>query len=281
MVKLLLSDILKKTDIDPKNIMLVRHVLSNDKCRQYVNNNMVEEYTCIQKENFKNKYDYWLVFISREGTTAILDSFYKVNGEYSNIPENMPEGFVAPEDFDGNGKYFELERLDTFKEFEQRLMIEWGEGYRMWHQKATTEKEVIAIQKEKKIPFSSYDDVILLYPKLKEIIDYPDVYSDWHTALSNVYGIYLIVDTKTGERYVGSAYGEKGILQRWTSYVNTKDGDDKKIIELLDKHPERYNEFQFSILRVLPSDMDKDEVIRIENKFKEKLLTRKFGLNAN
>lgn len=70
-------------------------------------------------------------------------------------------------------------------------------------------------------------------------------------------------------------------MQRWTSYVNTKDGDDKKIIELLDKHPERYNEFQFSILRVLPSDMDKDEVIRIENKFKEKLLTRKFGLNAN
>ena len=35
-VKLFLSDILKKTDIDPKNIMLIRHVLSNDKCREYV-----------------------------------------------------------------------------------------------------------------------------------------------------------------------------------------------------------------------------------------------------
>ena len=280
-VKLFLSDILKKTDIDPKNIMLIRHVLSNDKCREYVDNNMVEEYTCIQKKNFTNKYDYWLVFISREGTTAILDSFYKVNGEYTNAPENMPEGFAAPEDFNGNGKYFELERLDTFKDFEQRLMIEWGDGYRMWHHKGTTEKEIIAIQKEKKIPFTSYEDVRLSYPKLKEIMDNPNLYSDWHTALSNVKGIYLIVDTTDGKQYVGSAFGEKGILQRWTSYVNTKDGDDKKLIELLDQHPERYNDFQFSILKVLPEDMEKSEVIKIETKYKNKLLTKKFGLNAN
>ena len=41
-VKLFLSDILKKTDIDPKNIMLIRHVLSNDKCREYV------DYRCLR-----------------------------------------------------------------------------------------------------------------------------------------------------------------------------------------------------------------------------------------
>lgn len=261
--------------------MLIRHVLSNAKCKEYVDNNMVKEYTAIQKKDFKNNYDYWLVFISREGTTAILDSFYKVTGPYPNIPENMPEGFAAPEDFDGEGTYFELERLDTFKEFEQRLMIEWGKGYRMWHQKATTEKEVLSIQSEKRIPFSSYEDIKLKFSKLKEIVDNPEVYADWHTALSNINGVYLIVDTESGMQYVGSAYGKEGILQRWQSYVETKHGGNKKIKELLDKHPERYKNFKFSILKVLSYDSEEDEVRAFENNYKEKLLTREFGLNAN
>lgn len=281
MVKLLLSDIIKKTEIDPKNIMLIRHVLSNVKCKEYVDNNMVKEYTAIQKKDFKNKYDYWLVFISREGTTAILDSFYKVTGPYPNIPENMPEGFAAPEDFNGEGTYFELERLDTFKEFEHRLMIEWGKGTLMWHQKATTEKEVLSIQSENRIPFSSYEDIKLKFSKLKEIVDNPDVYADWHTALSNINGVYLIVDTESGMQYVGSAYGKEGILQRWESYVETKHGGNKKIKEYLDKHPDGHKNFKFSILKVLPYDSEEDEVIAFENNYKEKLLTRKFGLNAN
>lgn len=281
MVSLLLTDIIKKTGIEPENIMLIRHALSNDKCREYIDNNMVVEYTCVQKKNFTDKYDYWLVFLSGEGTTAILDSFYKVKGKYPNTPENMPEGFAAPEDFDGKGTYFELEKLDTFKDFEHRLTIEWGKSTHMWHHRGTTEKEILSIESKKKIPFSSYEEIRLTYPKLKEIVDNPEVYSDWHTALSVVNGVYLIVDTESGMQYVGSAYGQEGILQRWEDYVNTKDGGNKKLKELLDKHPDRYKSFQFSILKVLPYDSEEDDVIATENNYKDKLLTRKFGLNAN
>lgn len=65
------------------------------------------------------------------------------------------------------------------------------------------------------------------------------------------------------------------------NYVNTKDGGNKKLKELLDKHPDRYKAFQFSILKVLPYDSEEDLVIAAENNYKDKLLTRKFGLNAN
>lgn len=280
-VKLFLTDLVKKTDIDPKKILLIRHALSDPKCKQYFDNNMVEEYTCIQKKDFNNKYDYWLVFRSGEGTTAILYSFYKVIDSYPNTPENMPEGFAAPWDFDGNGTYFELERLDTFEEFEHRLTIQWGKNTHNWKHKCTTEKEILSIQSEKKIPFSSYEDVRLMYPKLKEIIDNPKIYKDWHDALSMVNGVYLIVDTESGMQYVGSAYGKEGILQRWESYVTKKHGGNKKIKELLNEHPDRYKSFQFSILKVLPYDTEEDEVVVFENNYKDKLLTRKFGLNAN
>jgi len=42
-----------------------------------------------------------------------------------------------------------------------------------------------------------------------------------------------------------------------------------------------YESFQFSILKILPSNLSYDEVIDMENKSKYKLLTRKFELNDN
>lgn len=280
-VKLVLTDLIKKTGINPKDIKLIRHAQSDETFKMCMDMNMVREYTSVQQTKFSKHHKYWMVFIgAEEGTTAVLDSFYKVNGQKPFTMEDLPKEYPEPEN-QHLLSIFDLEKLNCLDYFENRLVIEWGKS-RGWHHNAdTSEKEIKVIQKEKKIPFTSYDEVRLMYPKLKEIMDDPNLYSDWHTALSNVKGIYLIVDTTNGKQYIGSAYGKNGILQRWTSYANTKDGDDKKLIELLDKHPERYNDFQFSILKVLPEDIEDNEVIHIETNYKKKLLTKKFGLNAN
>ncbi|WP_189654688.1 GIY-YIG nuclease family protein [Paracoccus mutanolyticus] len=42
---------------------------------------------------------------------------------------------------------------------------------------------------------------------------------DWKAALESIKGIYLITDTRTGKRYVGSAYGDQGIWSRWCAYA--------------------------------------------------------------
>jgi len=281
MTQLLLRDIMNRVGINPEKVKLIRHSLSDEVCKTSVDNNMLKEYMSIQKSGFSKNYDYWMVFISRKGTSAILEGFYKVNGEQPFSPEMISEDFLMPKDI---GKipisYFNLEKLDCLKEFENRLIIDWGRGTINWHQKATNDKEILSIQSEKKIPFSRHEDVILSFAKLKEIVENP-VYSDWQAALQSIYGIYLIVDKESGKQYVGSAYGKEGILQRWTKYVKTGHGDNKKMIELLKEDPDRYKSFQFSILQVLPSNLTNDEVIKIESKYKDKLLTRKFGLNDN
>ena len=64
-------------------------------------------------------------------------------------------------------------------------------------------------------------------------------------------------------------------------YKKKSHGGNKKIKELLKENPDRYKSFQFSILEVLPSNLSNDEVIDKENKYKDKLLTKKFGLNDN
>ena len=74
---------------------------------------------------------------------------------------------------------------------------------------------------------------------------------------------------------MGSAYGDNGIYGRWMSYAKNGHGGN---IELKKLNP---NNFEFSILEIATKTASADEVIHRESRWKEKLGTRKFGLNQN
>jgi hypothetical protein len=99
--------------------------------------------------------------------------------------------------------------------------------------------------------------------------------------LSAVNGIYLILDKKTGLQYIGSASGKDGIWGRWSDYSKTVHGNNKSLIELL-KNDETYkNNFQWTILSTLPSNLNKEEIDDYETMYKVKLGSKTFGLNMN
>lgn len=107
-------------------------------------------------------------------------------------------------------------------------------------------------------------------------------YSDYHKALSVVKGIYMIIDGNNGKLYIGSAYGEEGIWGRWTTYTLTCHGNNYELEKLYDQYGEEYfYKFKYIILQILPMRMSDKEVIEIEAKYKNRFLTREFGLNAN
>jgi len=93
--------------------------------------------------------------------------------------------------------------------------------------------------------------------------------------------IYLIEDTETGKQYVGSAYGKDGLFGRWLCYVTTHHGGNKGMREVICDFPDRYHDFQFSILQILPKTLTDEEVIHIESLWKSKLLSIRFGMNDN
>jgi len=100
--------------------------------------------------------------------------------------------------------------------------------------------------------------------------------------LGAVKRIYLILDKLTGNKYIGSAYRENGILGRWQEYVNTNGhGNNKRLKELIEKDKNYARNFQFTILMTLPKTMTSLEVIKREQLFKKKLGSRLFGLNEN
>ncbi|HNT74301.1 MAG TPA: GIY-YIG nuclease family protein [Anaerolineae bacterium] len=104
----------------------------------------------------------------------------------------------------------------------------------------------------------------------------------WKSALSNVKGVYLIVDTSNGKKYVGSATSEGGIWQRWEDYVNTGHGGNDRLKELMLTYGVTYaDNFQYAILEIADSHATKDYILSREAYWKQALLTRQFGYNAN
>lgn len=276
------TDVLIKAGIDAQKVKLFRHSMSSQQFPPCYNKGMILEYTATQKEGFGKGYDYWAVFISDSGTLAKFYTLYKVNGFQPATRDIMPAGFPHEHWFDGGNSYFDLERVDLLEAYEDKLIIDWGKSTLSWHQNGTNEKPIVALLPDKKKVFTGFEDLILTYSELKEIIENRIVYEAWHTALSSVNAIYLIVDKSTGKQYVGSAYGKNGLLGRWSEYVKNGHGGNKRMKELLKADAERYYQFQFSILQILPKNITEGETIRLESLYKKKLQTLyPQGMNDN
>ncbi len=128
--------------------------------------------------------------------------------------------------------------------------------------------------------FSGYHSVLLPAKLLRTVIR--DSIPSWKAALSSVAGIYVIVDSTTGKQYVGSAYGEGGIWQRWKNYAQTGHGGNKELRDIVKTKGKTHAEnFQFAILEVCDVLASTDYILEREVHWKNVLCSREFGLNSN
>ena len=134
--------------------------------------------------------------------------------------------------------------------------------------------------------FPGYDRVSRDYKSLSVCMQK----SDWRNALSSVYGVYVITDTKTGKLYVGSAYGEDGVYGRWSVYLangyddGNKDYPNKRLKELVKNNGIDYvrENFKYTLVEIFPkSDVGRERALMHEAYWKEVLKTREYGYNDN
>jgi hypothetical protein len=129
-------------------------------------------------------------------------------------------------------------------------------------------------------PFPGYSKVHITFDLLSEIINNNE--TSWKTSLSNVKGIYLISDKKTGKLYVGSASGDNGFWQRWEEYINNGHGGNKILKNIIKEKGINYCiNYTFSILEICNKNVLEDEILEKESFWKNRLLTREFGYNDN
>jgi hypothetical protein len=156
-------------------------------------------------------------------------------------------------------------------DYRGRLVVEWGQGYRSWVQLARKKEKTVA-----EIHRSASDPPFPGFLDFRETLNsLSTVPSSWRTALSAVAGIYLFVHPDTGKQYVGSAQGGGGFWGRWEQYAISGHGGNKRMQDI------PAADYQISVLEVASSSSGAEVLLKLEERWKLKLRSRRFGLNAN
>lgn len=130
--------------------------------------------------------------------------------------------------------------------------------------------------------FEGYDKVNLSYKTLKNIFS-GKILPTYYEALQKVTGVYCLTDTFNGKHYIGSATGLDGIAQRWTNYLDSKHGGNKKLVKLYNEKGDAYFEqyFTFTLLEYFSLSYDSLKILEREQYWKKCLDTIKNGYNDN
>lgn len=236
-----------------------------------------------QRPVFKGRQ--WIVsFVGTEGSRARLVGVYRVAGQRNGRDVPLPPGCPFTQ-WQENPFFYDLVRESGYEDLENRLVIEWGGGSstRSWHQNLRN-KPVVELLPKGRIsePFRDYLEFTLSHDELVRLYESPSANMEWQARLSAVAGVYLVLDTATGNQYVGSAHGATGIWGRWREYASNGHGNNRRLEALIAENPIDYpRAFSYSILQILPRTSAHDVVLEWERRYKKKLGSRATGLNAN
>ncbi len=298
-----LIDLIKVAGLPLDNVVAIRHSFNRKENKDIWDKNdrkFFEEYQSIQPSSgfFKNK-RYVLSFIADGRTHSRFVGCYEIIDKFPADRAERMNGFNHPEFYDKPGHiYFKMVLSDYMHDLIDRLVVDWPGtiGYVQYKIPALEKKTVVSIFPDSKHVFPGYNHVIWDFNTMKEYVTNPEKYEEIENALKEVYAVYLVVDSKPGKYYVGSAYGKDGLFGRWLTYANTngKGGGNKDdlegnkgIVEYLTDNPDAYLNFQYSILEVIHktgiNEKDIAATLEAEKIWKQKLrtLNTPWGMNRN
>ena len=272
-------DLLELRGFDPNRpTKLVRHKDTRYDVHDLMRRGWLDAYQASQSNPVFDNCERIVSFVGTEGTKARFIGVYRVlarrdDGRQMPVPPGCPPEL-------GQGRYFyELQREPGYEDLENRVVIEWGRAAIAFVQKLSN-KEVIELLPKGQFrpPFRDYLDFTLTHAELVELYAHADANKEWRARLAAVAGIYLILATEDGTQYVGSASGAEGIWGRWAAYAHNGHGGNKQLIELINRNPRYPAAFSYSILQILPKSFGRDEALKLEQRYKEKLGSRSTGL---
>lgn len=268
---------------------LVRHT-SKELGDYLLDQEVYDFYQSVQKEGKFDKYQYVLSFLVNKDGKTLFRGVYENRGKERLNQRHFQSLYLAEESREHYKRlcldhdFYHLEKTEILSEYDGRLVIDWGESAISWFQLYHVDKPKLV---EEILPigyfreFTDYLSISLTRSELDFLFTNESSNPVWKSHLSRTNGVYLILDERDGQQYVGSAYGKDGIWGRWTTYFKDPSGGNKRLIEKLESDPNAYRNFRYSILEVFPGNLLKEEVIQKESLYKKKFGTRAFGLNEN
>ena len=299
MSDLTLKDLIKLEGLEYENLKfrIVSHKMNRKGWEDFDNlirfdNEMLSAFAGSQERLVYKDADIILTFVALPGTKALFRTAHINHGQISfNQYKKYYKGYKPFLNYRKNNSreenvlddlyFYKLEDSNLLESYKNRLVIEWGKSTVSWVQ-SSIEKEVTEIYPKGFVSlFPGWDKVHLSHKELTEIINNPNGNKDWYEYLSRHSGVYVIFDSSTGNQYVGSASGGKGIWSRWEGYVKTGHNGNKGLKALAKNNQDFANNFTYSLHHVFPKTISKKDVLYYESLLKNKLGSRAFGLNEN
>lgn len=283
---LALEDLLTPFGFDPRpakrSVKLVRHMDSRVDVPRLYREGLFELYQAYQSAPVFTNATRLVSFLGRGERQAVFVGVYAV-GEVSppgTVP--LPRDCALPLDVSQHHHYV-LTECPGFDSLVNRLVIDWGPGTRSWYQWYEPKaKPIIELLPEGYVKdFPGYLNVVLTYAELVAMVKHPTANREWHRMLAAVAGVYLVLDSRSGKQYVGSASGEHGLLGRWRSYAENGHAGNRQLQDLAKADNSSVQHLQFSILQTLDRALTRQEVLAFESLHKRKLGSRAHGLNDN
>lgn len=280
MIKLV--EVLSLKEEDYKNYKIHFAIGEKNKKEPYdlfLRNEFTEWQSNQTNKNFNRDYVISLIYYDKD--TWLFGGVYRINNK---DPHPISSG-------SWDGWHYDMSLLDMQKDLIGRMFIYFKKEFRASYPCLELKPKsgmhlrdmfISSVLGERVTinDFNGFDNVNITFQTLKYIFE--NEIESWKIALSNVKGIYLIVDTATGKQYVGGAYGEDCIWQRWADYANNGHGDNKELQAILRSYGKEYvSNFKYSILEVCNMNLGNDYIKKRETYWKEVLMTRRFGLNDN
>jgi GIY-YIG catalytic domain len=289
-----LNDLLHGKGVDPQGVLVLRHRPSEPEL------NKVLPWLAAERPEVFNAYQqtqteklekamlgaaYLASFIGREAGKALFVGLYSIGTskpltfeQYWQVPAYVEmkafgmQGF-RPDEGRSTVLWFDLVLTPFYADWKGKLIVRWPPPERSWWRRAhRNEMPVLAILQDSALDAAMppWGEISLTWEQLGVLP------LRWKSVLSQWRGIYYIFDTSDGKGYVGSAYGDGNLLGRWLNYAASGHGGNT---QLRRRDPKN---FRFTILQRVSPDMEAEDVIRLENKWKERLHSRQpFGLNDN
>lgn len=230
------------------------------------------------KRNFDCKYVLSLIDFKDRGY-FMFAGIYEVLG---------CEGDVSVEWTDKKYYKYKTRLTEMYSEYIGRLIVECKRDRASYCYLETyiDKCSVIKILEQKHTieHFCGYQNINHSFEKISNIIKKSP--KDWQVALSNMKGVYLLIDDSNNKKYIGSASGEFGIWSRWSNYINNYTGGNKGLDDLHKQVGEEHfkKNFRFILLEYFTDKTDDNYVLGRESFWKKALNSRQecgYGYNHN
>ncbi len=269
------NDLLALETVDRAQVRLVRHRdnwLRPGRMYEAWRNDRptFEAYQQVQSKNRFHVGELLASFIVTEVRKTVFLELYRVAG-VSTCPLGSIDALIK-HDVSGHFRY-DLPLDDRLASYRDKVAIDWGAGTRSWVQRAANQsKPVIEIAEQYEPRFPGFREFV------RPVDEIPTLPHGWQQVLRSVKGVYLLVDLNSGAQYVGSAKGADSLFGRWMNYTDGGGGGDVGLKAAARQGRRRY---QVSVLEDVDQNTPDDTIEQVESWWKNKLLSRGFGLNRN